>query len=128
MNNTKEDALNLEMIAFYHHQAKRSDTAMDFANQALACDPKTFLAHSLLAQIHADREKEDKAASHIRQALEYYPDPILNIPRKTLRKLRFLGYVFPAFKQVFDEQREPLIDPHKEWQDWAHKYLEWYNH
>ena len=79
----------LEFIALYHHSANRTDTAADFANQALACDPKTFLAHSLLAQIHADRESEDESASHIRLALEYYPDPIPNILPKILKRYGF---------------------------------------
>ena len=129
LDESDNDDDQLALIAQCHLWAKRDDEAVLFAIKALDINPKSFLPHSLLGRIYAERGEHQNAQRHLRLGLANYPEPVPTPPDITFRGLRMLGSFSPRLRNMSKIWEEGLKDPNQpntEWRDWAVEYLQWF--
>ena len=61
-------------MAFWHNQAGNTDAAVTAAEAALAVNPQSTTAHSLLGTLYEKRGEDDKAIRHFESVLALNPD------------------------------------------------------
>ena len=81
LNNSKQDAQGLHMIAMCHCSAGQDEAAIRAADQALAYDPQCFGAIQTLVRVYVKRQQHDMAARYVRLGLEHFPAPLPEPPR-----------------------------------------------
>lgn len=122
------DQASLEMIAHCHQWAGHTDEAISAGYDALRYDPSAFEMHAMLAQLLADEGEHERAATHVRQGLEWYPEPVPNTPKAVNSAFNWLGRIIPrlhgldpngALRNVEDERAH--------WFEWAKQYLVWHD-
>ncbi|MEO1205290.1 MAG: tetratricopeptide repeat protein [Pseudomonadota bacterium] len=122
------DQYSFEMIAYCCQSAGRSDDAIASCRAALKLDPQSYEMHALLAQLLADQGAYEDAAIHALRGLEYYPEPMPEIPKVVLSVLRVLGRFLPRLNRTsFEKALADIDEDRANWFRWATEYLRWYD-
>lgn len=124
----KSDVDSLEMIAMCHQWADRNDEAIETFRKALALEPASFNSYSQLAQLLAEKGEHENAAVHARKGLEFFPEPLEELPRVIALAHKALCRVVPRLRRAHpDGQLPDLNESNTRWFNWAQEYLAWYD-
>lgn len=74
LQQTPDNTELMTATGLLHHQAGNIDTALDYARQALAIDPKLIPAATLEARLLLAEKKTHKALQRLKQLLNEYPN------------------------------------------------------
>lgn len=130
LNNSKQDAQGLDMIAMCHCSAGRDDAAIRAAEQALAYEPQCFGAIQTLVRVYVKRQQHDLAARYVRRGLEHFPAPMPEPPRVIFLIHRLIKFIAPKYKPVIDLTEVTLRNINgnrNDWHAWATAYLAWHD-
>lgn len=126
----RTDSEALSMLAHCYEWKGDRETALEYANQGLAQNPKDFYLLLLAARYWSEKKDEDQTYNYACRALENVPRAE---PEDVPKAIYFLFKILSVFKKKYrkleSKAREDEVEFKKHYKEsigWAWKYKQWY--
>jgi len=125
----EKDSFALTMLAACYEWKGDMETALKYANQTLAQNPKNFYMLLLAARYWSNKDDEDQTYNYACRALENVPREEFENIRKVINFIFGLCSIFKKYRGLEARAKKDEIEfkkYYKESIEWAIQYKQWY--
>jgi tetratricopeptide (TPR) repeat protein len=123
------DSYALTMLAVCYESKGDMETALKYANQELAQNPKNFYVLLFAARYWSNKDNEDQTYNYVCRALENVPSEEFENIRKVINFIFRLCSIFKKNRGLEARAKKDEITVtkyNKETIEWAIQYKQWY--